>query len=123
VLNNTTNSDSNLLHEQFDDLLVTSDSSNLEILEAIFDAKNAEYAINGYYSQIYSDSLQATYYALYVLDAIGKLGDIDQQAVIDYIMTFYNSSTDIFSDENSRRYSASKIPGRYFPLSTLLEDD
>ena len=121
VLNNTTNSDSNLLQEQFDELLVTSDSSNLEILEAMFDAKNAEYATNSYYSQIYSDSLQATYYALYVLDAIGKLGDIDQQAVINHIMTFYNSSTDIFSDENSRRYFASKIPGRYIPLSTLLE--
>ncbi len=121
VLNNTTNSDSNLFQERFDDLLVTSGSSNLEILEAMFDAKNAEYAINGYYSQIYSDSLQATYYALFVLNAIGRLGDIDQQAVIDYIMTFYNLSTDIFSDENSKRYFASKIPGRYFPLSTLLE--
>ena len=121
VLNNTTNSDSNLFQERFDDILVTSDSSNLEILEAMFEAKNAEYATNGYYSQIYSDSLQATYYALYVLDAIGKLGDIDQQMVIDYIMTFYNSSTDIFSDENSKRYFASKIPGRYIPLSTLLE--
>ena len=103
------------------DLLTTSDSSNLEILEAIFDAKNAEYATNGYYSQIYSDSLQATYYALFVLDAIGKLGDIDQQAVIDYIMSFYNSSTSQFTDENSNRYLASKIPGRYYPLSTLLQ--
>ena len=103
------------------DLLTTSDSSNLEILEASFDAKNAEYATNGYYSQVYSDSLQATYYALYVLNAIGKLDDIDQQAVINYIMTFYNSDTDTFSDENSKRYFASKIPGRYFPLSTLLE--
>ena len=114
VLNNTTNSD-------FYNLSTAQNSSNLEILKAVFDAKNIEYATNGYYSQIYSDSLQATYYALYVLDAIGKLGDIDQQAVTDYIMTFYNSSTDKFSDENSKRYFASKIPGRYSPLSTLLE--
>ena len=103
------------------DLLATSDTSNLEILEEIFDAKNADYAIYGYYPQIYSDSLQATYYALYVLDAIGKLGDIDQQAVVNYIMSFYNSSSHIFSDENSQRYLASKIHGRYYPLSTLLE--
>ena len=108
--------------ENFDlDLLATSDSSNFEILEAIFDAKNADYASYGYYPQIYSGSLQATYYALYVLDAIGKLGDIDQQAVIDYVMSFYNSSSHIFSDENSDRYFASKIPGRYYPLSSLLE--
>ncbi len=83
------------------DLLATSDASNLEILEGIFNAKNVDYATNGYYSQIYSDSLQATYYALYVLDAIGKLGEIDQQAITNYIMTFYNSSNDICSDESS----------------------
>jgi len=103
------------------DLLAISDTSNLEILEAIFDAKNVDYATYGYYPQIYSGSLQATYYALYILDAIGKLGDIDQQAVVDYIMSFYNSSSRIFSDENSDRYLASKISGRYNPLSTLLQ--
>ena len=107
-------------NENFD-LLTTSDASNFEILEKIFDAKNADYANYGYYPQIYSDSLQATYYALYVLDAIGKIGDIDQQAVIDYIMSFYNSSSHVFTDENSDRYYASKIPGRYYPLSTLLQ--
>ncbi|MBY9016591.1 MAG: hypothetical protein KGD68_12925, partial [Candidatus Lokiarchaeota archaeon] len=107
-------------NENFD-LLATSDTSNLEILEAIFNAKNADFAAYSYYPQIYSGSLQATYYALYVLDAIGKLGGIDQQAVINYIMSFYDSSSHIFSDENSDRYLASKIPGRYYPLSTLLE--
>ncbi|MHA1508171.1 MAG: prenyltransferase/squalene oxidase repeat-containing protein [Promethearchaeota archaeon] len=103
------------------DLLTTSDISNLEILQSVFDANNADYATYGYYPQIYSGSLQATYYALYVLDAIGKLGDIDQQAVIDYILSFYNSSSYTFSDENSDRYFASKIPGRYYPLSTFLQ--
>ncbi len=107
-------------NEDFD-LLAISDASNLEILQSVFDAKNADYATYGYYTQIYSSSLQATYYALYVLDAIGKLGEINQQAVIDYILSFYNSSSSIFSDENSQRYFASKIPGRYYPLSTLLQ--
>jgi len=107
-------------NENFD-LLATSDTSNLEMLQSIFEAKNADYATYGYYPQIYSGSLQATYYALYVLDAIGKLGDINQQAVIDYILSFYNSSSSIFSDENAQRYFASKIPGRYYPLSTLLQ--
>ncbi len=103
------------------DLLAISDTSNLEILQSVFDAKNADYATYGYNPQIYSDSLQATYYALYTLDAIGKLGDIDQQAVTDYILSFYNSTSHIFSDENAQRYFASKIPGRYYPLSTLLQ--
>ncbi len=107
-------------NENFD-LLATSDASNLETLQSVFDAKNADYATYGYYPQIYSDSLQATYYAIYVLDAIGKLGDIDQQAVINYVLSFYNSSSHIFSDKNSDRYLASKIPGRYYPLSTLLQ--
>ena len=103
------------------DLFETFDTSNLEMLQSVFDAKKADYATYGYYPQIYSDSLQATYYALYVLDAIGGLGDIDQQAVINYIMSFYNTNSHIFSDENSDRYFASKIPGRYLPLSTLLQ--
>jgi len=107
-------------NENFD-LLAISDASNLEILQSVFDAKNADYATYGYYPQIYSGSLQATYYALSVLDAIGKLGEINKQAVIDYILSFYNYSSHIFSDENSQRYFASKIPGRYYPLSTLLQ--
>jgi len=107
-------------NENFD-LVAISDASNLEILRSVFDAKNADYATYGYYPQIYYGSLQATYYSLYVLDAIGKLGDINQQVVIDYILSFYNSSSHIFSDENAQRYFASKIPGRYYPLSTLLQ--
>ncbi len=103
------------------DMLAASDISNLEMLQSVFDAKNADYATYGYYPQIYSGSLQATYYALYVLDAIGKLGNIDQQAVTNYILSFYNTSSHTFSDENSDRYFASKIPGRYYPLSTLLQ--
>ena len=102
-------------------LLALSDTTNFEILQSVFDAKNSDYDTYGYYPQIYSDSLQATYYALYVLDSIGKLEDIDQQAVIDYVISFYNSSSYIFSDENSDRYFASKVPGRYYPLSTLLQ--
>ena len=108
VLNNTTNSD-------FYNLNTAQPSSNIEMLLSVFDTKNSDYATYGYYPQIYSGSLQATYYALYILDAIGKLGDIDQHSVINYIISFYNSSTSQFTDENSNRYLASKIPGRYYP--------
>jgi len=99
----------------------SSDTTNLEIIDAIFESKNSNYSSNGYYPQIYSSSLQATYYALYVLEVIDRLGQIDQQRAIDYILSFYNSSSYQFLDENALRYLASEIPRRYLPLSTLLE--
>jgi prenyltransferase beta subunit len=103
------------------DTLKSSDATNIEIIEYIFDSKNDDYSTYGYYPQIYSDSLQATYYALSVLDSIGKLSEIDQGEVINYIMSFYNSSSYQFVDSSAKRYLASIIPGLYMPLTTLLE--
>ena len=57
--------------------LNASDATNLDFLNEIFDSKSADFSSNGYYSQIYSGSLQATYYALFILDSIGKLDEID----------------------------------------------
>jgi len=99
----------------------SSDASNLEIIDALFNSKNSDYSSSGYYPQIYSSSLQATYYALSILEAIDRIEEIDQQRAIDYIMSFYNSSSYQFLDENALRYLASEIPYRYLPLSTLLE--
>ncbi|NVM16996.1 MAG: hypothetical protein HWN80_04720 [Candidatus Lokiarchaeota archaeon] len=99
----------------------SSDTTNFEIISDMFDAKNSDYTSKGYYSQIYSSSLQATYYALSVLEAIDRVGEIDQQKAIDYIMSFYNSSTHQFLDENVLRYFGSEMHRRYLPLSTLLE--
>lgn len=95
--------------------------TNLEIIDALFDSKNDNYSLNGYYPQIYSSSLQATYYALSILEAIDREGEINQQRATDYIMSFYNSSSYQFLDENALRYLASEIPRKYYPLSTLLE--
>lgn len=99
----------------------SSDTTNFEIIDAIFNIKNSNYSSKGYYPQIYSPSLQASYYALSILDAIDRVDEIDQQRVIDYVLSFYNSSSYQFLDENSLRYLASVIPRRYLPLSTLLE--
>ena len=99
----------------------SSDVTNLEIIESIFDSKNDDYITYGYYSQLYSDSLQATYYALSVLDAIGKLDEIDQGEVSNYVMSFYNSSSHQFVDSSAKRYMSSIIPNLYMPLTTLLE--
>lgn len=98
-----------------------SNATSLDFINEIFDSKNADFGSNGYYAQIYSDSLQATYYALFILDSIGKLDEIEQGKVINYIMSFYNSSTHQFVDSSAKRYLASIIPGLYIPLTTLLE--
>ncbi|MFX0074349.1 MAG: hypothetical protein ACFE96_02830 [Candidatus Hermodarchaeota archaeon] len=98
-----------------------SDTSNLDIINSIFDSKNSGYTTNGYYPQIYSSSLQATYYVLTILEDIQRIQLIDQQNVIDYVLSFYNSSSSPFLDENALRYLASEIPRRYMSLSTLLE--
>ena len=99
----------------------SSDTTNLDIINTIFDSKNDNYSSSGYYPQIYSSSMQATYYALSTLEAIERIEEIDQQRAIDYIMSFYNSSSYQFLDENALRYLASEIPRKYLPLSTLLE--
>jgi len=101
--------------------LNASDATNLDFLNEIFDSKSADFSSNGYYSQIYSGSLQATYYALFILDSIGKLDEIDQGEVLNYVMSFYNSSSHQFVDSSAKRYLASIIPGMYMPLTTLLE--
>jgi len=103
------------------DALKSSDATNLEIIESIFDSKSADFSSNGYYDQIYSDSLQATYYALFILDSIGKLDEIDQGEVINYVMSYYNSSSHQFVDSSAKRYLSYKIPILYMPLTTLLE--
>ena len=103
------------------DALKSSDATNLEIIESIFDSKSNDYTTYGYYPQIYSDSLQATYYALFILDSIGKLDEIDQGEVITYIMSHYNSSSHQFLDDSAKRYLSSFIPNLYWPLTTLLE--
>jgi prenyltransferase beta subunit len=125
IISNTTSNNSiskgNIEKTTSFDFPQTSDMSNLDIIQAIFDSKNNEYASKGYYPEIYSSSIQATYYALSILKAIGKLNEIDQQEVVDYIMSFYNSSSCQFLDENAWRYLASEIPRLYLPLSTLLE--
>ena len=54
---------------------------NIENIEAVFDRKLSDYELYGYFPQIYEPSLQATYYGLYILDALGRLGEINKTAI------------------------------------------
>ena len=94
---------------------------NYATLESIFAQKLSDYAQLGYFPQYYKSSLQATYYALYILDVIGKLEEIDQGAVLDYIMSHYNEETHMFMDDYSYRYLDSIFPRLYYPFTSVLQ--
>ena len=98
---------------------LSSQKSNYEIIEEVFTQLLDQYSTQGYLSQVYEPSLQATYYALYVLDAIGKLDQINQTEVAEYIMAHYDDTTHIFTDQYSNRYLNNFH--YYYPLTTLLE--
>ena len=94
---------------------------NSQIIEDIFSAKLNEYSTNGFFNQIYEPSLQATYYALYILKALDKLESINQTAVKNYIMSYYNTTTHIFTDDYANRYMDTDPNIAYYPFTTLLE--
>ncbi len=96
-------------------------NENYDNLNDIFNAKLNQYNSLGYFPQNYESSLQATYYALYILDSIGKLDTINKTAISNYIMAHYNSSTHIFEDKYSYRYLDTDFNKEYFPLTSVLE--
>ncbi|MFX0001727.1 MAG: hypothetical protein ACFE9Q_11280 [Candidatus Hodarchaeota archaeon] len=95
--------------------------SNSDIIKSIFNTKIENYTTLGYFPQIYEPSLRATYYGLYILESLGKLHEINQTEILDYIMSHYNPSTNRFMDTLAYRYLDSDFSLTYFPLSTVLE--
>ena len=77
--------------------------SNNEIIVSSFTSKVDDYTNLSYYPQIYESSLQATYYALYILNALGKLDTINQTALVNYILSHYEPSS-------NRCYSRLELP-------------
>jgi len=90
-------------------------------IEAIFERKLNDYDNLGYFPQIYESSLQATYYGLYILEALGKICDINQTKIVDYILDHYSEDLHIFTDEYTNRYLNMNFPQMYYPLSSMLE--
>ncbi|MFX1435331.1 MAG: hypothetical protein ACFFBT_17475 [Promethearchaeota archaeon] len=95
--------------------------SNQENIEAIFERKLSDYASYGYFPQMYEPSLQATFFAIYILDALGKLELINQTEIINYIMAHYDIGSHIFLDDYACRYLDIDFSMSYFPLTSLLE--
>ncbi|NVM19836.1 MAG: hypothetical protein HWN80_19190 [Candidatus Lokiarchaeota archaeon] len=107
--------------KNFDLELKTSSLDNYETIESIFSQKLTDYSQLGYFPQYYESSLQATYYALYILNALERLDQIDQANVLDYILSYYNEETHIFMDKYSYRYLDTIFPRQYNPYSSVLQ--
>jgi len=98
-----------------------SSTDNYETIESIFAQRLMDYSQLGYFPQYYEPSLQATYYALYILNAVGMLNQIDQGYVLDYIMSHYNEETKIFMDKYAYRYLDTIFPSMYRPYTSVLQ--
>jgi hypothetical protein len=91
-------------------------------IDSIFTAKNEDYATYGFYPQLYGPSLQATYYGLYILDVIGKLEQVNETQILDYLMSTYHPESHIFMDDYSYRYLETDFSKAFmYPLTSLLQ--
>jgi prenyltransferase beta subunit len=99
----------------------TSSCENGDNIDAIFDRKLYDYDNSGYFPQVYESSLQATYYGLYILEALGKLDHLNQTRIVDYILDHYSEDLQIFLDAFTLRYLNMNFPQKYYPLSSMLE--
>lgn len=93
---------------------------NKEIIDSTFNQKILDYYSKEYFTQIYRPSLQATYYGLYILNLLGKLDQINQSEISNYIMNHYSDSS-IFMDTLAYRYLDSDFSFKFIPLSSVLE--
>ncbi|MFX0148906.1 MAG: hypothetical protein ACFE8E_14295, partial [Candidatus Hodarchaeota archaeon] len=95
--------------------------TNFQIIQEIFTQKKSDYNSLGYFPQRYIPSLQATYYAIFILDALGKLDQINQTELTNYIMAHYDEDLHIFKDEYTSRYLKANYSQMYYALSSMLQ--
>ena len=90
-------------------------------LGSVFTKKLTDYETFTYFPQIYEPSLQATYYALYIYNTIGELAQVDGDEIINYIMSCYDPSNNLFYDIYAFRYLDLDPTQSYYPLTSLLQ--
>lgn len=113
-----------ILEEKENDIPKTSSSENYETIDGIFNTKLEDFATYDYFPEQYEASLQATYYALYILDALGYLNQVNHQEIIDYIMRHYDPESHMFMDTYAYRYlgdTASTTYYNYYTYNSVLE--
>ncbi len=100
--------------------LDVSSISNLDLIQEALSTKYNNFTELNYLPQEYEISLQATYYGLHVLKDMGRLYLLEQEkidAIVSYITSCYNESTNQFEDKYSDRY----LRENRSYLSSLLE--
>ncbi len=105
--------------------LQLSTGEGYDVINEMFDEKYNEFIAQKYFSQSYESSLQALYYALYVLNALNKLNIINHTTILNYIISCYNEAFEHFADSYAQRYlqtnfSITNYLG-YFQFPSLLE--
>ncbi|MFX1479455.1 MAG: hypothetical protein ACFFCI_15080 [Promethearchaeota archaeon] len=106
---------------QFENDLKIASNSNSGNIDSILAKKIDEYDNYGYFPQLYEPSLQAIYYGLSILYALGKLERVNATMITEFIMAQYNASSHLFIDTNAYRYLDTDFSHDYYPLSSLLE--
>jgi len=104
-----------------ENLIISSTKSNYEIITDTFTHKLSQYSSLGYFPQIYESSLQATYYALYILETLDALDQINETAITSYIISHYDNISQIFMDEYAYRYIDTDFSQCYYPYTSVLE--
>jgi len=90
-------------------------------IEEMFDRKLADFNAFDHFPQYYRPSLQATYHALYVLNALGRLNLINSTATINYVMSHLDEDYHVFRDDYTIRYLDVNNSQYYYQLNSLLE--
>ncbi|KKM15957.1 hypothetical protein LCGC14_1690700, partial [marine sediment metagenome] len=101
--------------------VLESNNTNSGLINQMFDQKLSEYDNGGYFSTMYESSIQATYYALYILDALGNLDQVNNSEIITYLLKYYDPATNLFMDKLAYRYLDTDFSQTYYPLSSVLQ--
>ncbi|MFW9947124.1 MAG: hypothetical protein ACFFDX_09880 [Candidatus Odinarchaeota archaeon] len=116
-------SNTNPIESHNNDIHLSSSSLGFQdLLNNIFNYKLGYYSTYGYFPQIYKPSVQATYYALEILESLDRLNEIATTQITNFIMSFYQPNKSIFIDAYAERYMESDPDMEIiYPLSSLLE--
>ncbi len=94
---------------------------NSNIIDWILNNKTSDFSALGNFSESYEPSLEATYYALSILNFTSRQSSINQTKTYNFIMSHYDNATGLFSDRYSQRFRGMRVPSIYYPYSSPLE--
>lgn len=85
-------------------LVPAAEGYNQTEIDDLLDGRLGDYSQYGGFQEFYEPSLRDTYFALYVLDSLGKLDQINATATRQYVIDQYNASSNEFQDDYSLRF-------------------